>query len=214
MTIKSIYDAYVTGLVSANQKSCRDTIHDALKAGITLEAIYENVFYPAMVEIGYLWETNRISVAQEHLATAITQQVMAGLYDRIFDQKQRISPCKVIVTCPSQETHELASRMFADLLVLQGADVIYLGANVPIEDLVTMTLAEKPKYIGLSCTIENHLDHTEQLILALQKASAQTQIIIGGRAFDKHHKTYSHHANVTYSNSFRAGLKAMQLVRG
>ena len=42
--------------------------------------IYRDVFQDALYEIGTLWETNQISVAEEHMGTAITQYVMSNLW--------------------------------------------------------------------------------------------------------------------------------------
>jgi methanogenic corrinoid protein MtbC1 len=42
--------------------------------------LYQRVIAPAMWRIGDLWEQGAISVADEHLATALTHQTMAGIY--------------------------------------------------------------------------------------------------------------------------------------
>lgn len=54
---------------------------EALSEGSTLPALYVDVFRPALYEVGARWESNRLTVAQEHIATAITQFVMAQIYE-------------------------------------------------------------------------------------------------------------------------------------
>jgi methanogenic corrinoid protein MtbC1 len=53
----------------------------ALAEGMGVAGLYQRVIAPAMWRIGDLWEQGAISVADEHLATALTHQAMAGIYD-------------------------------------------------------------------------------------------------------------------------------------
>lgn len=78
-----IYDDYITALKKGNRQHAVSIARQALEEGIDVRDLYVEVFQPAMHEIGRLWETNQLTVAQEHLATAITQSVMAQLYSYI-----------------------------------------------------------------------------------------------------------------------------------
>lgn len=44
--------------------------------------LFEDVVRSALAEVGRLWSSNRISVADEHLATATAQAAVASLYPR------------------------------------------------------------------------------------------------------------------------------------
>lgn len=50
---------------------------EALRGGATIEDLYSDVFQDGLYEVGRQWESNLITVAQEHMATAVTQFVMA-----------------------------------------------------------------------------------------------------------------------------------------
>lgn len=53
---------------------------EALLAGVAPAAIHALVIEPAMTHIGELWESSSISVADEHLATAISHGVLIRLF--------------------------------------------------------------------------------------------------------------------------------------
>ena len=75
---------YLECLLRGARASARRLILDEVDRGGDLQAIYLHVFQQSQLEIGRLWQTNRINVAQEHYCTACTQQIMAELYPRIF----------------------------------------------------------------------------------------------------------------------------------
>ena len=46
--------------------------HDGLAVGLSVADVYGRLLQPAPYRVGELWQANQISVAREHLATAIT----------------------------------------------------------------------------------------------------------------------------------------------
>jgi len=135
-----------------------------------------------MIEIGRLWENNHINVAQEHLASAIVNRVMASLYPQIIDLTPRRG--QAIVTCAHNEFHELGGRMFADLLELDGWDVMYLGANTPVEELVAMARTHNVSFLALSVAMPFNLEQAGKAISALRQLTpVRPKILLGGRAF-------------------------------
>ena len=69
--------AYLECLIAPDARRARSLIEESLAAGISAASLYLEVIDPAMREVGRLWEIARLSVAQEHLATQITQSVIA-----------------------------------------------------------------------------------------------------------------------------------------
>src|SRR5690348_4826510 len=70
-----------------------------------VRALYLDVLQPALYEIGHRWEEAEISVAQEHLATATTQSLMARLAGRFEGGARRGR--KVLVACADGELHSI-----------------------------------------------------------------------------------------------------------
>jgi methanogenic corrinoid protein MtbC1 len=144
---------------------------------------YLEVIEPSMVEIGARWERGEISVAQEHLATAISSRVMAALYPRFVLGEQ--TKGRAVVTTVCEEFHELGAWMVADLLALEGWEVSYLGANTPTGDLLDMLLNLKPDLLALSSAMPFNLDRVQESIQAVRDREelAATRILVGGRIF-------------------------------
>lgn len=94
-----------------------------------MKSIYLEVLQPVQREIGNLWQTNEVSVAQEHYCTAATQLIMGRLYPYLHLAPRNGK--RVVVACVGGELHEVGARMVADILEMEGWDSYYLGANTP-----------------------------------------------------------------------------------
>ncbi len=178
------YAAYLGAIRSGDRRRAFQIIDEARDAGLDLAAIYLGVFQPALREIGSLWQNNELTVAEEHLATAITQAAMARAYERAFTWRTDGSR-KLIAACADVERHEVGLRMLCDLLDLEGWHTTYLGAAVPIDSLVAMVRRLRPDVVALSAALSPHLPRLRAMIAAIRDALGDTRplIMVGGRPF-------------------------------
>ena len=182
--VSALREAYVAALKGGDRRAACSVVTDALKAGLDVPSIYLDILQPALREIGRLWQENEITVADEHLATAITQLVMARCYDGLDAPEPRAGRT-LIAACAETERHEVGLRMVCDLLEREGWDVTLLGATVPAEDLARMVAERKPDAVILSATIAPHLPQLQATIAAVREASGDRApfILVGGRPF-------------------------------
>jgi methanogenic corrinoid protein MtbC1 len=177
-------DAYLTALRGGDRRQAFHVLDDALDTGTGLSDLYLEVVQPAMREIGRLWQENEVTVAEEHLATAITEAAMNRLFERVFVWRDTRTP-RLLAACAAEERHQLGLRMLCDLLEMEGWETTYLGASVPIESLVHLVKARLPDAVAISATIAPHLPRVRDAISAIRAAplARQPLIVVGGRAF-------------------------------
>ncbi len=176
--------AYLAALRAGDRRGALAVVDAARADGLSLATLYLEVFQPSLREIGLLWQDNKISVAEEHLATAVTQIAMARLYDG-FCGTAVPNGRTLLAACAATERHEVGLRMVCDLLELEGWDARYLGAAVPEDALVGMVLSRQPDAIALSASISPHLPQLRAMIRAVRAACGERApfIIVGGRPF-------------------------------
>lgn len=176
--------AYFDALKAGDRRRAFKVVGQARAGGLDVQELYLDVLQPAMREIGRLWQRNEMTVAQEHLATAITQMVMARTYDEIAATAPA-SAHSAIAACADTERHDLGLRMICDLLERAGWDTTYLGAAVPAESLVRLTRERRPDALVLSASITPHLTQLRTTIAAVRDAmgGAAPFIVVGGRPF-------------------------------
>jgi methanogenic corrinoid protein MtbC1 len=174
---------YLAALLEGDPAAAREAA-GPIATPADLEGFFLSVIQPAMYTVGDLWEAGVVSVAQEHLASAITSRVVAGL----SAARRASKPWRgrVVVSAAPNEFHELGAWMLSDLLELDGWDVSYLGANTPRQDLVTLVRSRKPAVVALSVTMPFNLERTRATIAAVREQTepGSVRIIVGGRVFN------------------------------
>ena len=147
------------------------------------------LFQPALYDIGTLWQRNEITVAQEHLATAITQTLLTQFY---LDVAGCAEPSERTVLFAGIEgnQHVMGLRMVSDAFELAGWSVRYLGANTPTDALVADVDRVRPEFIGLSASLVQQLPALQHAVnvMKAELGSRCPIILVGGlptNQFDK-----------------------------
>jgi MerR family transcriptional regulator, light-induced transcriptional regulator len=180
---EAVLGEYVASLREGDRRRAFATIDRARRSGVDLPSLYMEVFQPALREVGRLWQTNEISVADEHLATAITQAAMARAFEQVFSWSD--SPRHTLLAaCADTERHEVGLRMICDLLELRGWDTTFLGATVPVDSLVSMIERRKPDAVALSVALTPHLPRLRMMVEQIRSLIEDPPLIlVGGRPF-------------------------------
>jgi methanogenic corrinoid protein MtbC1 len=182
--LNNLEKTYTNALLSGKRLIAADLIFKALDENHSVSDIYQHVFRESQVELGRLWETNQISVAQEHYCTAITQSLMSQLYPKFAVRTGKGK--KIVVACVGGELHELGARMATDFFEMDGWQTYFIGANTPKESLILTIREQKPDLLGLSVTMSHNLPQSIEVINTIRADSElkNLAIMVGGRAFN------------------------------
>ena len=154
---------------------------EAADAGIRVERIHSQVIGPAMEKVGDLWQHDELSVAGEHLATAISQGVLAQLFPRLLNERPA-SQGRVLLAAVEGEQHVLGLKMIADSLEGNGYDVRYLGPDVPTDALLDACRVHRPDVLGLTVSMWLNVPTMIQEIEAVGHLEHPPRLMVGGRA--------------------------------
>ncbi len=172
-------------LLAGQHRSALEIMRREVIAPETVAPFYSGVLQPVLYEIGSRWQSGKVSVAEEHVASAIVARMMASMPFVTAPCRAR-EPMRAIVSTAQQETHELGAWMISDLLHLkQDWDVQYVGADAPIADLIALAEKTRPALIALSVTMIFHIPRIGRLVDELRRRDtlSQTRILVGGQAF-------------------------------
>ena len=172
---------YLQAILAGQRTPALKVALEALRSGMGVIDIYTDLLQPAQYELGRLWETNQITVAREHMATAVTQYVVAQLYSR-FDMPltQR---GRIIVTGVQGEMHQLGANMLSDVLESEGWDVRFLGTQLPHRDILAAIDDHQPRIVGISTTMLFNIPRVSELVDDVRARFGDVLIIVGGGAF-------------------------------
>jgi MerR family transcriptional regulator, light-induced transcriptional regulator len=177
---ETIYQSYLAALLNGDRPVCGAIVRELCAAGAGVKDLYLNLFQRSLYQVGELWEGHRISVAVEHLATAITERVMMIVQPQVFGGPARER--SIIIACVADEYHQLGAKMVADLAEMHGWRGHFLGANTPIEGLLQMIELHKPDLLGLSLSVYCNLPALLRALDALAGAFPGLPTLVGGQA--------------------------------
>jgi methanogenic corrinoid protein MtbC1 len=187
----AVYDLYLQALLAGKRAACLGIVQQLIGEKAPLKAIYLGLFERALYQVGELWESDRISVGVEHMATAICESAMTLLYPLLFASPRRGH--RAVVSCVADEFHQVGARMVADIFEFHGWDGYFLGANVPVEALLAMLQEKKPDFLCLSLTVDTHLPSLVNGIEAVRTSFPQQEILVGGQAFRRQARAATEH---------------------
>ena len=174
---------YLQNLLIGNRSNCSAIAHQFLNQNHTIQELYEEVFKQALYEVGRLWETNQITVATEHLATAITESILNELFEQIISGKKFNK--KVVVACVEGEYHQVGIKMVADVFEIHGWDSFFPGTGMPINALVQYISEIKPDLLAISMSVYFSFANLRNMLEQIRANFPDLQILVGGQAFTR-----------------------------
>jgi DNA-binding transcriptional MerR regulator len=162
-----------------------------------IEKTINKIIFPFMERIGVLWVTGYLNPAQEHLVTNIIRQ-------KLIVGTQAISnliPTKTtaLLFLPEGEFHELGLLFIQFLLKHQGIGVLYLGSNIPLEDVDYIVKHKSPDLIYTHLTTVSNLFNFDRFIQQSQKRFGTTPLVISGRLASIYDKSIPSHVHLKKS---------------
>ena len=144
---------------------------------LSITEFYDDILRPAMYQIGELWDTNKLDVGDEHIASNTAMH----LIENIGTKPKAKSKGKTILICtPDGEYHAIPCFMMETYFSLNGYGVINLAPSAPSNSIINHITEKKPDLILISVTLKEHLRSCNRLITDLQKF--KIPIVIGGQA--------------------------------
>jgi len=178
--LTTVRERYLNAQVAGDRRAALQVVHDALAGGHSVRDLRQRVVQAAQAEIGRLWQENRLSVAHEHMATAISQMALVQLFEAAPVPRARGR--KILVACVEGELHELPARLVADYLESEGYAVRFLSADVPTASLCAAIAETSPDLLALSVTMSFNVTGLRAAVAAVREQFPKLKILAGGQA--------------------------------
>lgn len=181
MIPENTYQHYFDNLLKGHKQNIAEVINELIDNKIVVKDIYEKLFRRSLYQVGEYWERNKISVATEHMATAITENMMIKLQPHLFTTNRTGN--KAVIACVANEYHQVGAKMIADIFEMNGWDGYFIGANTPPTELIRFIESQQPHIIGLSLSIYFNISELRKSLQHIRAAIPNIPILVGGQAF-------------------------------
>lgn len=176
-------EQYLDALLAGDERRGVALLRGALEAGtITTATLIEAVLVPAQREMGLRWHRGAVNAGDEHFVTQVTRKVLALAL--ALAPAARTTARKVVVAAVAGNAHDIGLFFVAAQFELDGWHTLFLGGDMPVEDLVSYVVQHEADLIALGATLEEQRARTAEAIRALRAARPGLRILVGGAAYD------------------------------
>ncbi len=175
-------DAYIHRLIEASidfdEERFEELFEQALKQ-FGLEVTIIDVMYAFLERIGLLWLTDHVIPAQEHFASNIIKRKIISALDALKTKPSPSSGTYVLFT-PEGEQHEIPLLLNHYLMKASGKKCIYMGVDVPFDDIDIYVKLKNPKYLYFHAITHLYEQPMDDLLKQLKQKFSQQEIIMSG----------------------------------
>lgn len=174
-----------------------ESVLDFQIASKGIEKTITQIIFPFLERIGILWVTSRVNPAQEHLVTNIIRQKLIVGIEKTLPTLQADSTALLFL--PEGEHHELGILFMYYLLKTRGVKVLYLGANVPMRDVVYVADLKKPSFLYTHLTSVASNFNFEKFLGKVGASMSGYSVVVSGLLTQNYKKTIPSNVNLKRS---------------
>jgi methanogenic corrinoid protein MtbC1 len=174
---EAIFQESMEALESMDGHRLQKSLADAA-ISLSSPHLRQRVIVPLLRAVGERWREGTLRIAQEHMASAIVRSFLGTLRNGKNGSARRL-----LVTTPAGQNHELGALLAANAADEAGWDVIYLGPNLPAEEVAAGARQLAVDAVALSVIYSDNERHTQEEIRRLRGyLDPSVPLFVGGRA--------------------------------
>lgn len=158
-------------------------IQEAIDAGEDPIRIID-IAQQGMDEVGEKFNKGEFYLAELMLSAKIFETILEMINPYLTQNSTQAKIGKILLATPESDIHDLGKNIVATMFMANGWDVVDLGVNVPVDEIVSKATEIKPDILGLSCLLTTAFDRMKQVGENLVKNGLRNSInlVIGGGA--------------------------------
>lgn len=147
--LKDAREQWITHCANFDEQKADQVLTQAF-AIFPAEVVCVELLQHGLSMIGQRWYEGKITVQQEHFASALANRRLEALLSATPPPTR---PGRLLIGCPPEENHTFVPLMLTLLMRRRGWDVVFLGANVPVEDFLVTVENAHPKMVILTAQL-------------------------------------------------------------
>ena len=139
---------------------------------------FDKILRPVMRKIGEDWDSGKLSIATEHVASNVAQTLVKIIMDQVSGSGNKK---KIMICVPVGEEHHIGCDVLETYLTIKGFKVFNMGTSIPTDSIMEFINMKKPDIVLISITIPDNILAGQRLAKKIRESS-KTPILIGGHA--------------------------------
>ncbi len=191
------YWDFFNSLTQGDKHRCREILVTLAESGTCIKDIYINLIQKSLYKIGKMWEEGKISIAEEHMATKISEYLV-DISTQFFTHADSCGKT-IVLTGIDKDFHDIGARMVSNIFELHGWDTVFIGGNTPKKEVLAMIENSKPDVLGITFSLYINFIRFVELLEAIKAEFPEQKVLIGGQGLANDNKnTLANFPNATY----------------
>jgi MerR family transcriptional regulator, light-induced transcriptional regulator len=174
---------YYEAVAEGNEAAAGDVVNECIARRLKLGTLIVDVLQEAMRRVGEWHACGLGCEADEHVATAITERVIARA--SLYFPARPPNGLRAVLGSAHGNQHTLGLRTIADVLQQHGWEILFVGAGIPVQSMLQLVRRKRPELVLISCMTDDQSVATRALIhdlRELRRTEGHPFVIgIGGR---------------------------------
>jgi DNA-binding transcriptional MerR regulator/methylmalonyl-CoA mutase cobalamin-binding subunit len=145
---------------------------------LTVPQLLEQLLLPVLQRVGEGWHDGSLRITHEHMTSSVVRSFLGSMRSNSDMAGPRT---EILITTPAGQLHELGALMAAVTADLDGWRPVYLGPNMPAEEIAAIVQQREARIVALSIVhVADPSTVTGELRKIHRLVPEGTVLIVGG----------------------------------
>ena len=179
--MEKLFEEIKSIVIAGKHKEIEALVQKAIQDKANLDDLINRALIAAMDVVGDRFAKSEIFVP-EMLVAAMTMKKGLDMIKPLLKDQEQQSKGKVVLCTVAGDLHDIGKNLVAMMLEGAGFEVIDLGVDVTVENVIDKVAEIQPQVLGLSALLTTTMPEMEDVINVLQTRGMRgaLKVMVGG----------------------------------
>ena len=179
--MEKLFEEIKNIVITGKHKEIEALVQKAIQDKANLDDLINRALIAAMDVVGDRFAKSEIFVP-EMLVAAMTMKKGLDMIKPLLKDQEQQSKGKVVLCTVAGDLHDIGKNLVAMMLEGAGFEVIDLGVDVTVENVIAKVAEIQPQVLGLSALLTTTMPEMEDVIKYLQTKGMRenVKVMLGG----------------------------------
>jgi corrinoid protein of di/trimethylamine methyltransferase len=179
--MEKLFEEIKKTVIAGRHKEIETLVQKAIQDKANLDDLINETLIAAMDVVGDRFAKSEIFVP-EMLVAALTMKKGLDMIKPLLKDQEEQSKGKIVLCTVKGDLHDIGKNLVAMMLEGAGFEVIDLGVDVTVENVIAKVAEIRPQVLGLSALLTTTMPEMENVIKYLQTKGMRenVKVMLGG----------------------------------
>jgi corrinoid protein of di/trimethylamine methyltransferase len=179
--MEKLFEEIKNTVIAGKHKEIEALVENAVQSELNLDDLINAALIAAMDVVGDRFAKSEIFVP-EMLVAAMTMKKGLDMIKPLLKDQEQQSRGKVVLCTVKGDLHDIGKNLVVMMLEGAGFEVIDLGVDVTVENVIAKVAEIQPQVLGLSALLTTTMPEMENVINVLQTSGMRgaVKVMLGG----------------------------------